>query len=107
MYNVPELLQADAVIVGADLLARIPSQGNYEYGLIRASIMGPQCTFVMYKGFVSPGSVITRVLTPGVNDAQFTPYERIRRGTELIGLWVGMAAYGGTTRLTITTDGGL
>jgi hypothetical protein len=106
VYAVPELLEADAVVVGADKIARIPAQGNNNYGIIRASIMGPQGTFVIYKGFISSGSVVTRVLTPGVNDAQFTPYERVSRGQEIIGVWTGGAAYAGTTRLTLTTDGG-
>jgi hypothetical protein len=106
VYAVPELLEADATIVGADKVAWIPSQGNNAYGIIRVSIMGPQGTFVMYKGFISPGNVITRVLTPGVNDAQFTPYEKISRGVAVIGWWQNGASYAGITRLTLTTDGG-
>jgi hypothetical protein len=106
VYNVSELLEADGVAVGADRVARIPQQGNYGYGIIRASIMGPAGTFVIYKGFIAPNCVVTRVLTPGVNDAQFSPYERISRGVDVIGVWVGGATYAGVTRLTITTDGG-
>ena len=105
-YPVPELLEAIATTVGSTLVARISQQGTNQYGIIRATIDGPAGQFTLYKGFVAPGAIITSVLTPGVNNAQFTPAERIRQGQDVIGVWSNYSTFTGVARLTLTTDGG-